>query len=142
MVEKKLQQGLTDDLLREAVEFHGHLGPFLILGLKAGFIGVSYLGKDYFKVKAVVATLLNPPRSCFIDGIQFASGCTVGKGNIEIKKSEGVSVEFTNGEGKISLTVREAILKALDHLSDEQTGASGEDILKKTDNELFLINKN
>ena len=133
---------LTDDLLNEAVSFHGHFGPFLILGLRASLLGVSYLGKNYFELRATVATNPKPPRSCFIDGVQFASGCTVGKGNIEIKTSEEVSVEFTRGERRISLMVRDDVLKALDHLiSEEQVENSGKEILQKTDDQLFLINK-
>jgi len=71
---------LPDKLLEGAVQFHGHLGPFLILGLRAGLLGIDYLGKDYFELKAKVKTTLHPPRSCIIDGIQFISGCTTGKG--------------------------------------------------------------
>lgn len=133
---------LTNNLVDEAVKFHGHFGPFLILGLRAGLIGINYLGKNYFELKATVATNLNPPRSCFIDGIQFVSGCTTGKGNLEIKTSKDVSVMFTRAERKISLTVRDAVLKTLNQLmSEEQLKMIGKEILQKTDDELFLINK-
>jgi len=94
VVRKELQFMLTNDLVDRVVEFHGHFGPFLILGLRAGLIGINYLGKNYFELKATVTTSPNPPHSCFIDGIQFISGCTTGKGNLEIKKSKEVSVRL------------------------------------------------
>jgi formylmethanofuran dehydrogenase subunit E len=47
---------ISDDLVRHVVEFHGHLGPFLVLGLKAGLLANSMLGKDCFKTTAVVMT--------------------------------------------------------------------------------------
>ena len=142
MAQKESQYTLTNDLVEEAVKFHGHLGPFLILGLRAGLIGINYLGKNYFELKAAVVTSPKPPRSCFIDGIQFVSGCTIGKGNLEIKNSRDVSVIFTRAERKISLTVKDAILKTLDQLtSEEQVEVSGKEILQKTDRDLFLINK-
>ena len=143
MVRKEVQQILTNGLMNDAVKFHGHFGPFLILGLRAGLLGISYLGKNYFELKATVTTNLISPRSCFIDGVQFVSGCTTGKGNLEIKTSTDVSVKFTRTERKISLTVRDAILKTLDQLtSEEQVEISAKKILQKTDDELFLIYKN
>jgi len=100
------------------------------------------LEKNYFELKATVAIRPNPPRSCFIDGIQFISGCTIGKGNLEIQHSEDVSVRFTRTESQISLAVRENILKTLDQsMSQEQLMIMGKELLQKTDNELFLINQ-
>lgn len=40
--------------LNKAVSFHGHLGPFLLLGLKAGLFANEVLGKDYFKTEAII----------------------------------------------------------------------------------------
>ena len=133
---------LTTDLVNDAVKFHGHFGPFLILGLRAGLIGITYLGKNYFELKATVVTSPKPPRSCFIDGIQFVSGCTTGKGNLEIKNSKEVSVLFTRAEQKINLRVKDAVLKTLDQsMSEEQLEILGKEILQKNDNELFLIHQ-
>ena len=133
---------ISNDVLEAAVRFHGHLGPFLILGLRAGTVGTDYLGKDYFKQRARIGTALTPPRSCFIDGIQFASGCTTGKGNLETYVSNDVSVEFVKGEHKISLFVRNDVLKMLDQVtSDKHLERMGREILRKSDEELFLIKR-
>jgi formylmethanofuran dehydrogenase subunit E len=132
---------LPNDLLEGAVHFHGHLGPFLILGLRAGLSGIDYLGKDYFSMRAKVETTLNPPHSCFIDGIQFSSGCTTGKGNLEVEACDGVSVKFVRGERRISIVVRNDVLEALDHLSDKQAETARREIMQKTDEELFMIEK-
>ena len=133
---------LPDKLLEEAVQFHGHLGPFLILGLRAGLLGIEYLGKDYFELKAKVGTALHPPRSCFIDGIQFASGCTAGKGNLETHVGDDVSVEFVRNDRRISVVVRNDVLKTLDQItSEKQAETIGREILQKTDEELFLIRR-
>jgi formylmethanofuran dehydrogenase subunit E len=138
-----LVKTLPTDLLDGAIRFHGHLGPFLVLGLKAGLAGVAYLGKDYFKINAKVETASHPPRSCFIDGVQFASGCTTGKGNIEVKTSDKVSVEFALGERKIKIEVRNDVLEALDHVSsNSQAELISKEFMQKTDAELFLISKN
>jgi formylmethanofuran dehydrogenase subunit E len=133
---------LSNDMLEGALRFHGHFGPFLILGLRAGTVGTAYLGKDYFKLSAKVETASHPPRSCFIDGIQFSSGCTIGKGNIELKTGEGVSVEFIKGEHNISVLVKDDILTTLSQMNSyTQAETIGRELLKKTDEELFLIRR-
>ena len=125
-----------------AIKFHGHLGPFLVLGLKAGLAGVDYLGKDYFKVYANVETAGRPPRSCFIDGIQFSSGCTTGKANLETKVGDNVSVEFIKGEKTIKLTVKSEILEFLARISsNDQAETVSRELMQKTDADLFLISK-
>jgi len=131
---------ISADVLEEAVRFHGHLGPFLVLGLRAGLVGVKHLGNAPSSIKAIVETGTRPPRSCFIDGIQFASGCTFGKGNIEVKPGNNVSAIFAKGERRIRLVVQDAILRVLDGMASEsQAEMLGREILQKTDDELFLI---
>ncbi len=133
---------LSKDLLEAAVQFHGHLGPFLILGLRAGLVGVGYLGKDYFELSAKVKTASQPPRSCFVDGIQFTSGCTVGKKNLEQVISERVAVEFTRMGKGIIISVKDDILEAINNLmSENQTEIMSRELLLKTDEELFCIIK-
>jgi len=133
-------QMLPNDLLEGAVKFHGHLGPYLILGLRAGQIGVNHLGRSYLELRAVVETDGHPPRSCFIDGIQFASGCTTGKTNLETRVGHSVSVEFMRGDRRINVTVKEDILRVLDQLtSEQQVETKSREILGKSDNELFHV---
>ena len=131
---------LPKDLLEGAVILWSS-GPFLILGLRAGLSGIDYLGKDYFGLSAKVETTLHPPRSCFIDGIQFSSGCTAGKCNLEVKASDDVSVEFVRGERRISIVVRNDVLESLDHLPDNHAEIASREIMQKTDEELFLISR-
>ena len=133
---------LSQNLVNEAVRFHGHFGPFLVMGLRAGIIGIDFLGKDPFELKAKIGTSLHPPRSCFIDGIQYASGCTVGKNNLEVRAGDTVSVEFKRGKRKIRLILRDGILKQLDHLlSEEKVEVLAKEVFKMTDEELFLIER-
>ena len=131
---------LPNDLLEGAVKFHGHLGPYLILGLKAGLIGINHLGKSYFGLRAVVETDGHPPRSCFIDGIQFASGCTTGKANLETRVGNNVSVQFMKGDRRINVVLKEDILRVLDQLtSEQQVEMKSREVLGKSDNELFHV---
>jgi len=122
MTESKsnLHDYITDSLISYAVRFHGHLGPFLILGLKAGLSANEILGKDYFETKAVITTDPSPPCSCFVDGIQVATGCSMGKGNIKLKRGRGLSVIFVKGNRKLELKLRDDLLNSLRNISSKE----------------------
>jgi len=84
------------DVLDRAAAFHGHLGPWLALGLKAGLYARRVVSRNPFCLKAVVHCPGRTPYTCFVDGVQVGSGCTLGKGNIRhIRAARGTWVEFT-----------------------------------------------
>jgi len=114
-----LQRSIPKRLLDDAVRLHGHLGAFLVLGLKAGLFANEVLGKDYFGTKALVETELIPPFSCFVDGVQVATGCTMGKGNIELKKGDSISVTFTKDCQRLKLSLKSDVLETLRGISSK-----------------------
>ena len=85
----------------------------------------------------------NPPYSCVIDGVQVATGCTMGKRNIEVRDREGISGEFTTDKGRIRLSLKSKLLgriKEILALSDEEaTGTLIEEIIEANDRSLFEI---
>ena len=87
----------------ELARFHGHLGPFIVLGYRMGRYALQKLGDNPFAIKASVYCSGITPQSCLADGIQLGSGCTLGKGNIEIVKSDVVYSEFSSDGAKIRL---------------------------------------
>jgi formylmethanofuran dehydrogenase subunit E len=86
--------------LEQAAQFHGHLGPWLALGLKAGLHARRALGATPFELTARVHCPARPPYSCFVDGVQVGSGCTLGKGNVCHVPGPGCRVEFTCHAGR------------------------------------------
>jgi formylmethanofuran dehydrogenase subunit E len=38
--------------------------------------------------------------SCFVDGVQLGSGCTLGKGNIDLSGEELVEARFSSEDGR------------------------------------------
>ncbi|MEM1989168.1 MAG: formylmethanofuran dehydrogenase subunit E family protein [Candidatus Bathyarchaeia archaeon] len=127
-------------LLNEAARFHGHLGPFLVLGLKAGLFANKVLGKDPFKTKAIVETKLRPPYSCLIDGIQVVTGCTMGKGNIEVKDGEAILIRFTKGDKVLEMKLKREVLESLEDMrSGEDAERKALDVMLRPVNELFDI---
>ncbi|MBS7606247.1 formylmethanofuran dehydrogenase [Candidatus Bathyarchaeota archaeon] len=131
---------ITSILLEDAVKFHGHLGPFLILGLKAGLLSNKVLGKDYFKTRVIVETRLKPPYSCFIDGIQVATGCTMGKGNIEIRDGNPIYVRFVKNGRVLEMRLKKEVLEDLKGMrTEEDSRRKALEIICKPTNELFDI---
>ncbi|MGD9140356.1 MAG: nucleoside hydrolase [bacterium] len=87
--------------------FHGHLGPYVVIGYRMARLALSELGSEgHFGVSAQVHSPLETPRSCLIDGVQIGSGCTLGKGNIMVAKAPEPAWARFAGAGGDEVTVR------------------------------------
>jgi len=110
------------ELLRYAVRFHGHLGPFLLVGLRMGLLAKKKLKPQRLhEFSAVVSTPLKPPRLCVIDGLQVSSGCTTGKGNIRVEKAQQLKAEFRRGNRSITIRPRKKVASMLERVTPETT---------------------
>ena len=127
--------------LKNIEQFHGHIGPYAVIGFRMGKIAIEKLGKNPFSKKAQVWTGEKPPMSCVIDGIQMSSGCTIGKGNLTISSGKLPKVLFSNNDGKqVEILLRESIKNDIDiTVNDQNIIAYSEKLYQKTDNELFEI---
>ena len=133
---------VSDGLVKGVVEFHGHLGPFLVLGVKAGLLANSLLGKDCFKTTAIVATDPSPPNSCFVDGVQFVTGCTMGKGNIKLRRGKNTSVLFLKEGRKLRLKLKDKVLESIKEVSsEEESKRLSLKLLNMPVSELFEVQK-
>lgn len=102
--------------LEDAVKFHGHLGPYLILGILAGELALKRLkAKRYFGLEVKVWGASKKPESCLIDGLQLSTGATYGKGNIHKFNSARIKVEFCNHSNnkKLALQLKTDIIERL-----------------------------
>jgi formylmethanofuran dehydrogenase subunit E len=105
--------------LNEAIKFHGHLGPYLVLGILAGELAINKLkAKKYFGLGVKVSGVDKKPKSCFIDGLQLSTGATYGKGNIRKIKGNRMQVFLHNLENnkKIKVYLKDGFIKKLDSL--------------------------
>lgn len=103
--------------LKEAVKFHGHLGPYLILGILAGEFAIKKLGsKKYFGLGVKVWGANKKPESCFIDGLQLSTGATYGKGNISKLNGSIIRAEFKNciNNRKFILKFKNGLIRQLE----------------------------
>ena len=130
-----------NDILKTIEQFHGHLGPYAVLGYKMGKIACEHLGSDPFEKKVTVSTGTTPPISCIIDGIQIGSGCTLGKGNITIKHENTPKAEFCDKKGNtITITLEKHIQQEIDeNVTKENIISYSEDMFKRKNSDLFQI---
>ncbi|MEX2704365.1 MAG: FmdE family protein [Candidatus Freyrarchaeum guaymaensis] len=111
--EKEQETKVSSELLKRAIDFHGHLGPFLVIGLLMSNAAHRLLG-EITSVK--VKTRLRPPRSCVLDGVQVATRCTLGNAKLKAVDSQSeISAEFTRkDERKILVTCKGDFLDKLE----------------------------
>jgi len=115
---------LPEALLALGVRFHGHLGPFLVAGLRMGSLALRLLKHSGYRgIEAVVETGSDPPLSCLVDGIQVASGCTVGKGNLKVVDRGRPRVIFRTGPRELVVELREGVLSRFLRAADPEREA-------------------
>ncbi len=117
--------------------FHGHLGPYVVVGYRMGALAREKLSG---KLKAVSFTGTSPPLSCIVDGVQFSSSCTMGKGNISIVQAGDAKVQFLDDKHlmEISLlsSVKETIDNSMSHDTEELIAVT---IFNEPEDDLFKV---
>ena len=129
--------------MEELAKFHGHLGPYIVLGYRMGRYALKYFGDNPFEIFATIWCSGKTPQSCIMDGIQLGSGCTFGKRNILLNISEYVEVMFRHADGRaILLKPREYRKHKSKYAEYEQEIALekfAEEMYFMSDSELFSI---
>lgn len=100
--------------------FHGHLGVYVTLGLRMGAIGRRVLG-HYKGLRASVRSQPEPPMLCVVDGVQFASGCTMGKGNITVAPAGEPEVLFEKDGRRVRVALKPGWRERIDREMSKET---------------------
>lgn len=66
------------DLIDNAIAFHGHSCPGLAIGIRAA----EYAKRELPETASTDLVCITETDMCGVDGIQFLAGCTFGKGNL------------------------------------------------------------
>lgn len=126
--------------LQEASQFHTHLGPYLVVGLRMGRAVVRELGDKPFSYRIVAHTGRVPPYSCSVDGMQMATPCTTGNGCLEVGEERLMAIDALTESGGIRVTLRREVYDSI------ETGCSEDDqeefairIWEMPENELLTI---
>ena len=136
-------------LIKKAAGFHGHLGPFLVIGVRMGILAKRILNpntSENNKLKVTVRLPLLTPFSCIIDGIQATTQCTVGNQKLRIENSqERIIVHFERQDSDKALRIH-VNPKILEELKKRfSKGASNEELAREIafmpQSQLFIIEK-
>ncbi|MEM3406831.1 MAG: hypothetical protein QW806_07675 [Nitrososphaerota archaeon] len=125
---------ISKDILNKAVLLHGHLGPFLVLGVKAGlFI------KKFWNEKidlCILKTINKKPQLCTADGLKTI----LGENNVEISNGEGISIEIHRRENKIAeIFIKKEIIDKYVNIPWEKCEEAAYEVLAYKEEELFIL---
>ena len=149
--------------LAYAAQFHGHLGPWATAGTRLGMAGVRAVdATGHFDVEVVCeGPFVKPPKSCFLDGIQVATGATLGKRNLHWArdKTDHIVVRVRNTRTGARAEIRPSgrlleilgtlkpRIKAVDagdpgeHADDHAVEALARAIAALPDREILVVNR-
>jgi formylmethanofuran dehydrogenase subunit E len=129
-----------------AQKLHGHLGPFLVLGVRMGMAAKKALNvsaDQCSSLRASVKVPLFPPFSCLLDGIQASTSCTVGNQRLTMENSEEICVSFAkqNAAGTVKITLKPKIAEELKKRSaeDSLTEKYALEVARTPENQLFNV---
>ena len=95
-------------ILLDALTFHGHKCWASTAGVRAGLAAIRALGVTRSGAKSLHAILENGYHHgamCFGDGIQYTTGCTYGKGNLEKQPKGKLAVTVIDKASKKAVRV-------------------------------------
>jgi formylmethanofuran dehydrogenase subunit E len=132
---------ILNETLKQIEQFHGHIGPYAVIGYRMGIIANEKLGSDPFSKKAIIYTGTTPPLSCVVDGIQISSGCTLGKGNLNVKSDGIPKAIFSKNDGShLEIILKKAIQNEINsNVTKDNIISYSEKMFNKSDEELFEI---
>jgi len=141
------ERGEIASEIKNAKKLHGHLGPFLVIGVRMGIIAKKTLdvsAKQHIKLRANAKIPLKPPFSCVLDGIQATTTCTVGNQRLVIENSaEEITVDFEmrNSDRRVRLSVSPSIMEELNKKISEGplTEKCAWDIVHMPEDQLFTV---
>jgi formylmethanofuran dehydrogenase subunit E len=143
-------KGKIARVMKEAADFHGHLGPFLVIGVRMSLIALRELRlrKNAHRLR-VTATLKNcTPFSCVLDGIQVTTGCTMGNRKLRFTEDSSlIAARFALQEGskEVSVSVNPATFQELkdrllaEGLPPEDVRELAHSIGSMPEGELFIV---
>lgn len=95
-------------------ELHRHLGTFSILGAKMGIRAREVLGANLDALTVESRAGLKPPLSCFNDGLQAATGASLGRGAIHVREGESIpAATFQYGSQRLTLRLKDDIFRRI-----------------------------
>lgn len=123
---------VSRELLEKAVKLHGHLGPFLVLGVKMCLLAERRLGGTVQRCE--IEVIDKKPYLCAVDGIK----AVMDKDTVTVRKGTGITASFKDaGNRTVTLAVKSSIQEKYANEPWERCEANAFEVLSKDEKALF-----
>ena len=141
---------MTETTLAPIIEYarklHGHVGPYLVIGLRIGYAAKKALNigdEEATRLMAEVSVPLYPPFSCLLDGVQVSTTCTVGNRRLQFKNAKTIKAIFSSQKDvkTVKITLAKQFSEQLEQKKkqDKLDEAFAWELAKLPENQLFTI---
>jgi len=100
-------------------ELHRHLGMLSIVGAKMGVRAREILEAPFDELEVISFAGYTQPLSCINDGVQVATGASLGRGAITVGQFNQPMVIFVYKDKKVTLKVKPEIMKEIGDIVKE-----------------------
>ena len=129
-----------DAELQAAKRFHGHLGPYLVIGMRMGHFISAVFGEEPFSYRIQATVGWKPPPSCVLDGLQITTPCTVGNSMIQIEELGNITATARKDAETLTLQLRPAVRHRIDRETTKNNEESfARELWETPAEELFII---
>jgi pyrimidine-specific ribonucleoside hydrolase len=91
-------------------ELHRHLGIYSLVGVKMGIRARELLDASLDDLRVESHAGLRPPMSCLTDGLQVATGASLGRGTIRVEgKEPAPKAIFAKGDKRLQLALKDEV---------------------------------
>lgn len=104
------------DLPDLAEWFHGHYQPYIALGIRMGELAMNLLEAERHELRVTTRTGTKPTYSCMTDGLQLATGSTIGNGRLKVLEEGTLAATFSKDDRQLRVEVRDFKFD-LDHIT-------------------------
>ena len=127
-----MQSIVSKELLENAVRIHGHLGPFLVLGLKMSIRAEKILGEEPNRCE--LETTNKKPFLCVADGIK----AVIGSDAVTVREGSGLSARFGKAkDGEVVIAVKKALVEKYAEGPWEKSEEYAQEVIQSNDEQLF-----
>lgn len=131
--------------LEQVAYIHGAAGPFAVAGYRIGQRALKELGtpRSKFTLSVVHKTPMQVQWSCVADGVQAATGVSVGKLSLKLEevsedKMETIVSDRSTGK-QFVFRLTASFSKRFFNLPHDQLAHAGEEVLAMSDEDIFTI---
>lgn len=132
---------ISSELL-DAKRFHGHLGPYLVIGMRMGGIFCGTWGDRPFGFRIFTTAGWEPPPSCVIDGLQISTPCTIGNSMLRVLQGDPLRAWAEKDGIRLEITLQPAVRIRIDRETTRENEESfAQELWQAPPEELFEIRR-